>query len=263
MEFNYVDFKDLVGDEIDIPNKPVRMPLNPCNLEVVGTIFGNQIREKTTMLTNPRIQLEEFLDNDSHTDIKTNNNCDGADTIAFYAPYHLHGRNFGIYFIKNTFNSVVQNIIVKYNCTKKDAVYQAYGFVSEHELFHFKTEYVVTLMENYASHTPLDWDSCPYRRLYLENYTKRCLEEKLADAAACKLTVWLKFGRLELAGKGGICYMGYKDYIRDKQFNEGLRDLMNWDAKDKLVSRFANNFAPLISYKGKYIRDSVPQYLIG
>jgi len=101
----------------------------------------------------------------------------GIEAIAFYAPYHTYGLNYGIYFYEDRLLSFVNHLQSSLpQRTFYEIFCAVFRFILKHELFHFKIELVSTISERILQ-----------RQLY--RYIPRDTEENLAQAYAFRARI--------------------------------------------------------------------------
>ncbi|MEM2619388.1 MAG: hypothetical protein QXL58_04970 [Candidatus Hadarchaeales archaeon] len=71
----------------------------------------------------------------------------GIEALAFYAPYHFYGTNWGIYFYEDRLLSFAYHLWKKCGGPFGESFILAFKFVHKHELFHFNLEFLSTVGE--------------------------------------------------------------------------------------------------------------------
>ncbi|MFW6009481.1 MAG: hypothetical protein ACOCP8_09485 [archaeon] len=117
----------------------------------------------------------------------------GTESIAFYAPYHFYGDNFGIYIKSRQFLSLFKNIITKTSLNLKKAREFALDILLTHERFHYIVELYATILEHYTKKNI--YENYNYK-FYVKNFrTKDCIEETLANYFILQNNPYLNMGK--------------------------------------------------------------------
>lgn len=172
----------------------------------------------------------------------------GLDIVAFYAPYHIYGRNWGIYFYETKIFSFAYIVWQRCGGSFSEVLNTIFKFILTHEMFHFKVELLFTIDEevgcgvSYSSH--------------VKNNSSQELEEALATSVSLRKRI-IPTIKAELEK---ICqnlpngYGKWNTYASPRAFDTGLRRLF---PHRRLPYIFVHT--PILT---PYISQEVPNYVI-
>ena len=153
----------------------------------------------------------------------------GTDLLAWYTPFHVDPKNWGIYVREKGLHYLAQRIFEPEGVSYPTAIYLAMKLLYEHERFHFLTEMAATSME-LASKLPL---YIPYAASHqCGNRILSPLEEALAEANAfwpyrvhqCRLYP-LKDAVETHMRNGSPGYRDFWQYVTHDSRGAGLQEL--------------------------------------